>query len=246
MTKPFLTAVWSDLVLVTYPVDPELLQAHLPAGLELETRDGRAFVSLVAFRFLDTRVFGVPWPGYRNFTELNLRFYVRRQDERGVVFIREFVPKRLVAWAARLLYNEPYQAAPLTGAIRDEETTRRADYHLYWGGKIHTIRVVGRKPTFCPGEDSLEHHFKEHHWGYGRNRSGETLRYKVDHDRWDVLPIQGWHVDLDWGSVYGPEWSCMQGVKPISTIFAVGSPVKVFPANKLETGPSPGLQKVHP
>src|SRR5213075_3299402 len=73
----------------------DLLERRLPPGLELDTRDGRAFASLVAFDFLDTRVLGVPWPGYRDFTELNLRFYVHRGLERGVVFVREFVPHRL-------------------------------------------------------------------------------------------------------------------------------------------------------
>src|SRR6516225_5763311 len=112
--RPFLTARWTNLVLATYAVPPELLRPRLPLGLDLDLREGQAFVSLVAFDFRDTRVLGVPWPGYRNFPEINLRFYVRRGDERGVVFLREFVPKRLVAWLARLLYNEPYLAAPMT------------------------------------------------------------------------------------------------------------------------------------
>src|SRR5438270_13540279 len=88
MPVPFLTARWSNLCLLSYAVPPTLLENRLPAGLELDTRDGQAFVSLVAFDFLDTRVFGIPWPGYRNFAELNLRFYVRQGEERGVVFLR--------------------------------------------------------------------------------------------------------------------------------------------------------------
>src|SRR5262249_58326885 len=89
----------------------------LPPGLELDRRDGRAFASLVAFDFLDTRVLGVPWPGYRNFPEVNLRFYVRRGGERGVVFVREFVPARLVAWLARQIYNEPYTALRMSSTV---------------------------------------------------------------------------------------------------------------------------------
>src|SRR5689334_13401141 len=101
MPFPFLTARWENLCLVTYTVPPALLEPRLPPGLTLDTRDGQAFVSLVAFQFLGTRVLGVPWPGYRNFPELNLRYYVRHGEERGVVFIREFVPRQLVAWLAR-------------------------------------------------------------------------------------------------------------------------------------------------
>ena len=98
MSRPFLTAEWRNLFLATYSVPPCLLQPRLPAGLELDTRDDCAFVSLVAFQFVNTRVLGVPWPGYRNFPELNLRFYVRHGGDRGVIFVREIVSERLVAW----------------------------------------------------------------------------------------------------------------------------------------------------
>ena len=37
-----------------------------------------AYVSLVGFRFLNTRVLGVSIPFHRDFDEVNLRFYVRR------------------------------------------------------------------------------------------------------------------------------------------------------------------------
>src|SRR5438270_9254567 len=130
MPVPFLTAHWSNLCLLTYAVPPSLLAPRLPRGLELDMRDGQAFVSLVAFDFLDTRVLGIPWPGFRHFAELNLRFYVHRGAERGVVFVREFVPQLLVAWIARLLYNEPYQAAALTSAVQDEPASISVEYQL--------------------------------------------------------------------------------------------------------------------
>src|SRR6202162_2508683 len=118
--RPFLTAQWSNLVILTYEVPPALLEPHLPAGLELDRRGGAAFASIVAFDFLDTRVWGVPWPGFRAFPEVNLRFYVRRGEQRGVVFIREFVPRPLVAWLARAIYNEPYLVAPIESAVAEE------------------------------------------------------------------------------------------------------------------------------
>ena len=88
----FLTARWTNLCLLNYAVPPSALEPHLPRGLSLDTHEGEAFISLVAFDFLDTRVLGIPWPGYRNFPEINLRFYARQGDRRGVVFIREWVP----------------------------------------------------------------------------------------------------------------------------------------------------------
>jgi uncharacterized protein YqjF (DUF2071 family) len=233
MNRPFLTAEWRNLFLATYAIPPALIQPRLPSGLELDTRNGDAFVSLVAFQFLNTRVLGVPWPGYRNFTELNLRFYVRHGGERGVVFVREFVPQRLVAWMAWAIYNEPYRAAPLTTHCQETQESRTMEYRLTWAGREHVLRVTGRKPGYLPEPASDEHFFKEHHWGFGRTRRGQALRYEVAHPVWEVLPVQSYHVEMDWALVYGPEWSFLSKAAPMSTVFAVGSAIAVSPKGQL-------------
>jgi uncharacterized protein YqjF (DUF2071 family) len=235
MTKPFLTAEWRNLFLATYAVPPSLLKPRLPPGLELDTRGGDTFVSLVAFEFLRTapqfplvrRI--VPVVALGNFPELNLRFYVRQGRERGVVFVREFVPRRLVAWLARLLYNEPYRAAPLTSTWRDDADSLAMEYRLTWAGREHRVRVTGAKPPLVPGEASDEHFFKEHRWGFGTTRRGRTLRYEVRHPVWEVFPVRSYAIDLDWAAVYGPEWGFLGKATPCSTVLAAGSPVAVYP-----------------
>jgi uncharacterized protein YqjF (DUF2071 family) len=233
MAFPFLTARWSNLFLATYAVPPALLQKRLPPGLELDTRDGQAFVSLVAFDFLDTRVLGVPWPGYRNFAELNLRFYVRRGADRGVMFVREFVPQRLVAWMARAIYNEPYLAAPLHSTVVEGPDRLTVEHRLTWAGRVHTIRATGAKPGHRPLDTSVEHFFKEHRWGYGVTRRGRLIRYEVVHPVWEVYPVMDYHIDLDWGLVYGPEWEGLGKAASNSTVLAAGSPIAVYPKGSL-------------
>jgi uncharacterized protein YqjF (DUF2071 family) len=234
MARPFLRARWQNLFLATYPVQPSLLEKRLPPGLRLDLRDGNAFVSLVAFEFLDTRVLGIPWPGYRNFAELNLRFYVRHGQERGVVFVREFVPQRLVAWLARRLYNEPYLAAPIRATRQEDDASIRMEYHLNFAGREHRIAVEGTKPAFRPPKSSDEHFFKEHRWGFGLTRSGQALRYEVEHPAWDVYPVRSWQIDLDFKAVYGPEWEFLAQTTLTSTVLAAGSPVCVFPKGRLD------------
>lgn len=236
MKYPFLTAQWRNVFLATYAVPPSLLTPRLPPGLELDSRDGNAFVSLVAFDFIQTRVLGVPWPGYRNFPELNLRFYVRHGSDRGVVFVREIVPQRLVAWLARTLYNEPYHAAPLTSHCQENEAARTMEYRLTWNGCAQVLRVTGRKPAFLPGPQSDEHFFKEHHWGFGRTRRGKALRYEVAHPPWEVFAVESFHIEMDWGSVYGPEWQFLSKAMPMSTVFADGSAIAVYPKGALRSG----------
>jgi uncharacterized protein YqjF (DUF2071 family) len=106
----FLIAEWRHLAMLNYEVDPAILQPYVPAGTELDLFDGRAYVSVVGFLFLDTKVLGLPVPFHRDFEEVNLRIYVRRQGsrgwQRGVTFIKEIVPRTAIAAAARLLYTE--------------------------------------------------------------------------------------------------------------------------------------------
>jgi len=231
--RPFLTARWSNLAILTYEVPPPLLEPHLPAGLRLDTRDGRAFASLVAFDFVDTRVWGVTWPGARDFPEINLRFYVTDGPRRGVVFVRELVPKPLVSWLARALYHEPYLVAPIESRVDEGASEVLAERRLLWRGRHHRVEVNGHKPATRPAEDSDKHFFKEHHWGFGRTRRGHPIGYEVRHPVWDVYPVRSWSLDLDWAAVYGPAWGALAAEKPVSVILAAGSPVSVFPRRRL-------------
>jgi uncharacterized protein YqjF (DUF2071 family) len=214
-------------------VPPELLEAHVPPGVELDIQDGRAFVSLVAFDFLETRVLGVPWPGYRDFPELNLRFYVKRGQERGVVFLREYVPKRLIASMARLTYNEPYEAAPMRSQLNKDDTLLTYALEVDKGGKTHRVEVCAVEPLWTPPEDSLEHYFKEHKWGFGKTRSGQGLVYEVTHPVWRTWRVQSWSLDVDFGILYGDQWSFLADEEPMLVLFAEGSPISVHPKGKL-------------
>jgi uncharacterized protein len=233
LRRPFLTAVWENLFLANFAVPDELLIGRLPRDLRLDRWDGRAFVSLVAFDFRDTRVFGFGWPGYRQFPEINLRTYVRRGDDRGVVFIREFVGLRLVAGLARWLYNEPYRVVPLTSSVTKSEKTITLEHRLWARDRAHTIRTTGALPARTPGADTVEHFFKEQRWGFGRTRGGKTLRYDVEHPVWDTYSVQDYSIDVDWGALYGPEWAFLTKATPESVLLAAGSAVAVYGHHRL-------------
>ena len=104
--------------MLNYEVAPEALAPFVPAGTELDAWEGRHLVSMVGFMFQSTRGLGFPIPFHRNFEEVNLRFYVRRKVDgewrRGVVFIKEIVPRFAIAWVARTFYNENYVALPMS------------------------------------------------------------------------------------------------------------------------------------
>ena len=230
MRRKFLTARWCNLILANFAVPEELLRPLVPPGCELDRRDGACWASLVGFQFLDTRVLGIGWPGFRNFPEWNLRFYVTHNGQRGVCFVREFVPQWSVATIARVLYNEPYRSARMSMDVKDEPEALTATYTVQWGERVHSLRAVGAKPAVRPAEDSLEHWFKEHAWGFGTSRRGKLIRYEVNHPEWEIYPIKEFSSEVDWGVLYGPEWAVMNGAKLASVVLVIGSQVSIYPS----------------
>jgi len=225
----FLTARWSHLCLLNYPVPRRLLERRLPPGLTLDLHEGEAWVSLVAFDFLDTRVLGIHWPGYRDFPEINLRFYVRHGEDRGVVFVRELVPLRLVAWIARVLYDEPYVRVPMQSAVTRAAGTVTVHHQIEVGGRPHSLEVTADDEPWTPDPGGPEHHFKEHTYGYGADRRGRLRRYVVEHPVWRCFPVRSHALDWDFGAVYGEEWAFLDDTPPASVLLAEGSAISVSP-----------------
>lgn len=232
MARVFLTAEWRDLIIASYAVDPGLLERRLPPGLELDLFEGRAVCSLVGFRFLNTRVLGVKWPGYVNFPEINLRFYVREKEggRRGVVFVRELVTSGFVAAVARGVYNEPYSKARISERVERAGDAVRVGYEFAIDAGVGRMSVEAEASPVVPPEDSAEHWFKEHQWGYGVTRRGRALRYEVRHPVWACHRVRSAAIDVDWGRVYGAEWAGMRSAEPLSVVLATGSEIAVLGA----------------
>lgn len=226
--KLFMSAGWHNLLLFNYSVSPEVLKPHLPNGAELDLLNGSAHVSLVAFEFLRTRVMGVCWPGFTNFTEINLRFYVKYNGERGVCFIREYVPSWIVAQIARVTYNEPYKSAKMSGLIDRSPSHISAEYKLKDGNHGMRFYAKAENQPFRPDTNSIEHHFKEHELGVGRDRQGRLLTYRVHHEVWNIYPVTEHEIQVDAEPLYGKEFAFLSNRKPDSVVFAAGSDIEVY------------------
>lgn len=233
----FLTARWKHLAMANYEVDPERLRALVPAGTELDLRDGRCLVSVVGFLFLDTRVRGVAVPFHRDFEEVNLRFYVRRVVDgavrRGVVFVKEIVPRRALAWVANALYNEKYVALPMVHEDRIAEAARTLSYGWKHRGRWSHLRVVVEGGAYLPIEDSEEAFITEHYWGYAAQRDGTTLEYEVEHPRWKVWRTAEAELSCDVAGLYGAGFAPFLGGPPRSCFVADGSAVLVRRGRRL-------------
>lgn len=224
----FLKAEWRKLAIANYSIDPELLTKYLPAKTELDIWEGKCYVSLVGFMFLNTKMLGVGFPFHRDFEEANLRFYVRHKADgewkRGVVFIKEIVPKPILAFIANSLYREHYQSMKMSHDWSTEGKDLRISYT--WGQGQSLRLIADSTPTGI--ESGTEEEFiTEHYWGYTRISSRKTFEYEVTHPRWEHYKVKEYHIDVDFGKLYGAEFEFLDQQIPSSVMLAEGSEITV-------------------
>jgi uncharacterized protein YqjF (DUF2071 family) len=182
-------------------------------------------------------------PFHRDFEEVNLRFYVRRTApdgvRRGVVFIKEIVPRWAIAATARVLYGEKYVSLPMRHDVpvhaRSEIACRptHAEYGWRHGGLWDRLRVVPVEDSVMADEGSEEEFITEHYWGYSRLRGGGTVEYRVEHPRWRVWRAAEAHLECRARELYGPQFVEPLAGVPSSAFLADGSEVVVHRGTRI-------------
>ena len=233
-------AEWRKLIMAQYVVDPDLLKPYLPPGVELDLFHGECFVSLIGFLFDRVRIKGLAIPFHTRFEEVNLRFYVRARDQdgstrRGVVFIREFVPRTAITLVANLLYEEPYRTLRTRREITQTENSLEVLYD--WKSRGRWYRMAAEaSPTLQPiAPGSIEEFVTEHYWGFTKRSRGPTSQYQVEHPRWETYAIRRSMIDADFGALYGQAFASLNAQKPASVLLAEGAPVSIRGGTRLPT-----------
>lgn len=227
----FLTAEWRKLAIANYAVDECVLQPYLPTGTELDKWNGTTYVSLIGFLFKNTKLLGVSVPFHSNFEEVNLRFYVRYQDQGiwkgGVVFIKEIVPKFALAFIANTIYNENYVAMPMSHKWAESDTERTVEYQWKCKNQWQRFSITAEKePANIQLESEVEF-ITEHYWGYARYNDLKTNEYEVKHPKWQHYPVKDYTIDVDFGLTYGEGFGFLNNEKPVSVMLAEGSAISV-------------------
>jgi uncharacterized protein len=236
--RVFLSAEWRDLVMLNYEVDPAILRPYVPRGVEPDTFNGRTFVSLVGFQFLRTKLCGfLAVPFHSNFDEVNLRFYVRRLEgseiRRGVVFVRELVPRMAIARFARLMYGEKYDSCPMQHRIERNAHGLAAEYAWEWRGEHFRLSAAAEGEPRRVAEGTLENFITEHYWGYSAKSASQSIEYRVSHDPWRVWVSTNAAFEGDAAALYGPEFAEILRRAPASAFLAEGSPVLVHTGRRI-------------
>jgi len=216
--------------MLNYVVDTRLLAPLVPPGTEIDFENGETFLSVVGFLFLDTRLRGFPIPLHRDFEEVNLRFYVRKKSadtwRRGVVFIRELVPRRAIALIARACYGENYLALSMKHQIEHVDSNLKVEFSWRRGGKWESLKMRATgEPQAIPAGSHAEF-ITEHYWGYTtlHRRCGE---YRVEHPRWKIWNATRFELNADVATLYGKQFAEALNQPPRSAFIADGSPITV-------------------
>ena len=229
--NPFLTANWRYLAMLNYAIDPAIVAPLVPPGTELDFENGETFVSVVGFLFLDTCLLGLPIPLHRDFEEVNLRFYVRKKSadtwRRGVVFVRELVPKRVIAVIARTFYGEPYLALPMKHEIEHRDGKLSVEYAWRRGSKWESLRMTATGESQIIPAGSHPEFITEHYWGYTRVKEG-CSEYRVEHPRWKIWNAENYELKADVEALYGQQFAEPLSAPPRSVFIADGSPIQVL------------------
>lgn len=236
MATTFLQAEWRKLAMANYAVDKEILNKYLPAKTEIDLWNDTCYLSLVGFMFLNTAIKGIKIPFHINFAEVNLRFYVRYNDhgswKRGVVFIKEIVSKPALTLVANTVYQEKYETMPMKHSWATFPDSLAVEYQ-WKKGQWNRFKVIADRELKLITVGSEEEFITEHYWGYTKLTDTLTSEYEVVHPRWEVYPTTDYSIDVDFGHVYGSEFSFLNKATPTSVFLAEGSAIRVNGGRKV-------------
>jgi uncharacterized protein YqjF (DUF2071 family) len=231
--EPLFIADWQRTLMIHYEVDPAALQQIVPFQLDL--RDGRAFVSLVAFTLSGMRPrFGSQVSAWllkpiSRHDFLNVRTYVREKQESGIYFLAEWLSNRLSAALGPRVFGLPYRfgiidydhrydanshiglplPCPLKGRVINPRT-----------GDAFTYRaLLNSEPEFCECDaGSLSEWLMERYTAF--TKIGNKRRFfRVWHQPWPQAPVQVCVIEK---TLLDENWPLFRDARMVGANFSPG------------------------
>ena len=185
-----MTMSWDHLLAAHWSVPVDKLASQIPDGLELDTFEGKAWLSVVPFMMNNVSPRGLTWwPRPYSFPELNLRTYVTVQgDTPGVWFFGLEAASRLAVWGARTFFHLPYFNAAMS-LTRDGDEVDFVSRRTHRGAPLvefdATYGPTGPVENAAPG--SFEHWIMERYCLYSA-KAPRVFRCHVHHPPWPLRP----------------------------------------------------------
>ncbi|WP_242204878.1 DUF2071 domain-containing protein [Aestuariivivens insulae] len=218
----FMTCEWKNLIMSTYEVDKSILEPYLPPNTELDLYQDKALISLVAFTFSKVKFFGFKIPFHQHFGQINFRFYAKSKIDgsKGVVFIREFAPKLLIALVGNKIYNEPYYFK----RIRYKKHKTQDNISLKYSYQKASVQTNATLKTKEPLSNTLTHFIVDRYIAFVKSKKKTTLKYNIYHRPWKTYQPQNAHVDHNLLKLLPTNF---KNLKHLSTYLIDGSEVSI-------------------
>jgi len=182
---------WRHLLFQNWPVDPALMDAYLPDGLDPDTFDGSAWLSVIPFTNVDVRPKGLPARLGIRLPELNVRTYVERDGVPSVYFFSLDAQGIASVLGARVFQHLPYYYARISlqwvdGRVQFQSRRlhpgeRPAHYEASYG------------PTgepFAAPDDPFGSFLVERYRFYTQAPDGSIRYTDVEHEPWTLYPAR--------------------------------------------------------
>lgn len=186
---PLFYSDWDRALFIHFDVDPDVLQPQIP--FELDLYRGKAIVSLVAFTMrnlrlaIGGRLSALLTAPVATHPLLNVRTYIRHQDQGGIFFMTEWIPNRLSILIGPRTYGLPYRYGKLnyqhnheTGTLKGKVTPGNNTGRFAYEAAIET------KTTYKPcTTGTLSHFLLERYTAFTKWRKQAKL-FRIWHQPW--------------------------------------------------------------
>ena len=173
---------WNDVLFLHWKVDLELLQTYLPKDLEIDTFEGSAFVSLVAFTMENVRPRNLPAFGpISDFHEINIRTYVKYKGRSGVYFLSIEGGKRLSCVIARSISGLPYVFSKM-----DRSGTKYSSFDPKLGNSFRTNYKVGSDIQ----EKTAQDEWLTERYALFQDVNDKLVSFDIHHLEWPIQNVE--------------------------------------------------------
>ncbi len=172
---------WNRALFFHWKADAQLLESLVPAGLQLDTYDGEAWISVVAFTMENIRPRYLPAvPALSDFHEINVRTYVRSGGERGVYFLSIEAQKYLSVKLSRTLSGLPYEIAGMQREYGEQHTYRSMNSRT--GNSLKAVYTIGPE---LAAKTPLDKWLTERYYLF-LDSGGRLYKYAIHHAEWKL------------------------------------------------------------
>lgn len=228
---PFMKGEWRDLIITTYECPINMLEAYIPNDVELDLWDGKALLSMVAFTFNNAKMFGIKAFFHQYFGEINFRCYVKskKDNTKGVVFIKELAAKRIMAFIANKIYNEPFYYFPISRCKNKDSNNKMTTiaYNFEIDGVKEEVYVSKTKKYRFAIKDSLENFVVDRYYAFVKRKTFGSRIYTIKHQPWKLIPMKEFFISPKIHQMMPPVFANYLS-NPLSVYLVDGSKIEVF------------------